>query len=929
MNKLTACLAGIAVTLTSAPGAFAQTGALELEEVIVTATKRETDLQKTSISIQTYSGEELKKTGKRRIDEIMSGVVGVTVQDGAVGSQFYMRGVDRGNGFGPPGGTPDTPTVGVLIDGIYQNRGETVRGGSLDVAQVEVMRGSQGTNLGAAALAGAVSLVTNKPAFDFQANGSLEAGNYNQTNLEGVLNVPFSDNQAIRFAYSTTKRDGYISSGAGESDLVNERLKYQWKPSDTLDVILTVSRNKIGGNGNQFGQLLTSGHWVTYNGQQFPNATGTPVNLYPYTTPPVTNPPTVPVPTGSCGAINLLPQFGTNNLNQVVFRGAPGTASAVRGCPGNYVAVNDQVWYFNRANPWSDGFPKDAYAVQAVRRTVVDSYSADITWDTGIGELTLSPSIQHTDFKSVETPDNAMSEHRVQSTQQFEARLASKPGSSDSWLDKLTWQGGFYYYLTDNPGTSRNRVFPGVNFIPGPTPGTTTSTAVNCALIPGSVIPNVSAGSYSANYCYNWQDSTKALFKSRSLYANATFSILETLRAITGVRYQKDYKRTASTVDGALQGDADGFIDNPLVRYDFDGKWNNTQYRVGLEYDLRQESMVYATFQTGYQPGGVAAMAGMGVYLVTSATPSASQILRQFTVGIKNRFFDNKLQLNFEGWHTRFLNRTATFEGVTQLVGDGSITTTGATGNCTNSLDPNGLYRVAITPTDACILTGANIVGTVANQLSKGVDMELTFLPFANDRLNLTLEYLDSHYEEAPRMTSSGALPAPTAAYLLSVASYTGGATAGSPQSAALAQRLVDQWNANYATYPGLVLAGSSKYSATYFYEHAFHIGNSTLTPRLSGNYRTKFWNSGGGGTATIGQLNASLNDSSIPLVPGVQRAYSKWDFLTTWQDSSGKFSVTGYMRNIGNKVTIQNASLTSVSLDPPRTFGLVLSANL
>ncbi|MGC3980606.1 MAG: TonB-dependent receptor [Steroidobacteraceae bacterium] len=898
MNRVLTYLSGATLALgglaASAQDSASVSSGLELEEIVVTATKRETDLQKTSISIQTYSGEELKKSGKRRIDDIMQGVVGVSVEDGAIGAAFYMRGVDRGSGYGPSGGAPQTPTVSVLIDGVYQNRGETVRGGSLDVSQVEVMRGSQGTTLGASALAGAVSLVTNKPIFDFQSSGTLEFGNYNLMNMEGVLNLPFSDNQAIRVAYSSNKRDGYISSGAGESDLMNARLKYRWKASDTLDLILTASRNKIGGNGNQFGQLLVSGHWEPYTGQG---------NVMPTA--------------GSCATAGTVPAFGTNPSNQVVFRGAPGTIASARGCPATYVAVNDNVWYFDRKNPWNDGFPRNAYSVQGVRETVIDSYQGDVNWNTGIGDVTISPSVQRAEFTSMEIPDGAMAEHRVQSTRQLEARIASKPDSG-----KLSWVSGLYYYYTDNVGTFRNRIFPGVTYTLPPAAGATVGTSGSQCALGGN------------RYCFTWQDQTHAILETKSAYANATFSVLDTFRVLGGLRYQTDYKRSASTADGALRGDANGFIDNPAVRYDFNARWNNTQYRVGVEYDVLPQSMVYATFQTGYQPGSVGGMAASPNFLVTTGAPSNALKLRQFTVGMKNRFFDNRLQANIEAWDTEFRDRTASYDGVTQLVGDGSIGTATVTGgtaiplcNNTNSGDPQGLFRVVITPTDACITPGSNITNTVADQVSKGVDLELSFLATANDRVNFNMEYLDSHYKTAPHRVGETSLPTPTASGILGVAVYAGGATNSTAQSAALAQRLVDTWNNTYGSYPNLSLAGSSEWSSTLSYEHIFHIKESTLTPRISAAYRSSYWNSSGGGGATVAQLNASLNDSSLPLVPGVQRSFTKWDALTTWQDPTGKFSVTGYVRNIGNKATIQNASLTSVSLDAPRTFGAVLSA--
>jgi len=152
------------------PQIFAQESAAEeftLEEITVTAQKRETNVQKTPIAIQTVSGEELMEEAKQRLDEIMQGVVGVSSQGSQVGTDFYMRGIGTGN-FGPPVGGLQQPAVAVMIDGVYQNRGEVVRGGTLDMQRVEIMRGTQSTTLGGSSLAGAVSLVSNNPVFKYE-----------------------------------------------------------------------------------------------------------------------------------------------------------------------------------------------------------------------------------------------------------------------------------------------------------------------------------------------------------------------------------------------------------------------------------------------------------------------------------------------------------------------------------------------------------------------------------------------------------------------------------------------------------------------------------------------------------------------------------------------------------------------------------------
>ena len=250
MRKFSLMAVASALVLASLSGtAAAQNKAAaasnELQEVIVTAERREVNLQKVSISIQVKDGDDLRKTGKKRIDAIMQGTVGIQAQDSQVGVTFFVRGVDSSGGMG------NVVAVPVIVDGVAQSRSESVRAGTLDLARAEIMRGPQSTTLGVNALAGAVSLVSNKPVFERVVSGNLTVGNYNLRQFEGVLNLPLTSNQALRFAFSKEQRDGYISSGAGDSDLTNARVKYRWQANDKADLLATVSHQNIGGNGVQ------------------------------------------------------------------------------------------------------------------------------------------------------------------------------------------------------------------------------------------------------------------------------------------------------------------------------------------------------------------------------------------------------------------------------------------------------------------------------------------------------------------------------------------------------------------------------------------------------------------------------------------------------------------------------------------------------
>ena len=392
-NGILASLLAVFIMATAVYAQESNTDEFTLEEITVTAQKRETDLQKTPVSIQAMSGDELAEEAKQRLDEIMQGVVGVSSQGSNVGTDFYMRGIGTGN-FGPPTGGLDQPAVAVMIDGVYQNRGEVVRGGTLDMARVEVMRGTQSTTLGGSSLAGAVSLVSNNPVFEYEGSGSLELGTYDLLSVQGTVNVPLSNNQALRFAYSTDKRDGYLSSGAGDSDLANARIKYRWQATEAIDIIATYNRQTLGGNGVDNFVLTMDGYWEGYN--------------------------------------------EANAANYNITMGYPKILGHVAG-----------VKYDERDNPWDDGYPADVWPNNPFRHTKIEQYSVNINWGLGIGTLTMTPSYQQAHFQSAEPPrgGNWRSEDRLQKTKQMDVQLASASDSSILWL------GGVYYYETRFSGS--------------------------------------------------------------------------------------------------------------------------------------------------------------------------------------------------------------------------------------------------------------------------------------------------------------------------------------------------------------------------------------------------------------------------------------------------------------------------------------------
>jgi iron complex outermembrane recepter protein len=845
MKRVWLCSASLALTVGSSLPSYAQTDSgLQLEEVVVTAEKREENLQKVPISIQVREGEDLRRTGKKRIDEIMQGTVGIQAQDSQVGVTFFVRGVDSG-GMGP--GTASA--VPIIIDGVAQSRSEAVRGGTLDLAQAEIMRGPQSTTLGANALAGAISLISAKPVFNYEARGSLEFGNFHKRATEGVLNIPFSDNQALRIAYSTDKRLGYISSGAGDSDLTNARLKYRWQPNADIDLTATFSSNNIGGNGVQQGVLLATGHWQPWD-------SGAPQMGY-------YSGPTFTPDTGSC-----VPQSGT-----------------VMGCPGIFYVVNDGIDFRHRSNPWNDGYPANRWPNEPFRDTTIDQGSIELNWNTSIGTITFLPAYQSAHFRSQEPPRGTgyMAEDQLQDTVTGDLRLASPSG------ERLTWSGGLYY----SHDKLHDALFANVDY-PGTAP-----------MGPG---PNCASGTI----CYSYDIRNYVINTSINAFAEARFSIMDSLRLIGGLRYNND-KSEASIVcypDGmggcaSLPGNAAGPLGSSFAASSDlvypPGKWSDTTFRAGAEWDVLPEAMLYGVYSTGYNPGTLDTMSGS----VTKKTT-----LEQVTVGLKSQWLDNRLQFNAELFNTKFHNRTV--EGtLNSYVNTNSTNCFGAAFGPTVDvqLGMSGGY---------CAIIGQNSA-QVKEFKSQGIDMDMTWVVTSNDRLNMTAEYLKSQYDTAPLVYGMDGNPVDVNAAIAAAATPLG----------LTQQQITDLQNATADNLNGLVghqLQNAPKFSATLDYQHQFDLpGGSKLTPRVAAVYKSKYWSFGGAPGANVTQI---LADSNNPNNLAWQQSYTKWDLYLGWDTADSKFNINGYVKNVQNKAILANYTDPYVSLEAPRTYGVTFSGH-
>lgn len=192
----------------AAPAAPADDGDT-LQEVIVTATKRETKLQDTPIAISAFSQDSLDRGQVKDITDLAKFVPGLAFAE--QGDQSAILLTLRGIGNDSAYTEVADPEVAMYVDGIYSPRAQGASVLMYDMERVEVDRGPQGTLFGRNATVGAVNLISAKPTLD-KEYGSAEvvAGSYARFGTRGMFNLPVTKDFALRFAFASEKHDGYV-----------------------------------------------------------------------------------------------------------------------------------------------------------------------------------------------------------------------------------------------------------------------------------------------------------------------------------------------------------------------------------------------------------------------------------------------------------------------------------------------------------------------------------------------------------------------------------------------------------------------------------------------------------------------------------------------------------------------------------------------
>ncbi|MBN1627168.1 MAG: TonB-dependent receptor [Deltaproteobacteria bacterium] len=223
-----------------------------LEEITVTAQKREENQQKVPMAMSVISADEINTLGKSNLDEILADIPNAVISKANDGLRISLRGIadDTQTNHGQ---SVSMPTVALNMDGVFSNRKDT-GSGLFDLERVEVLYGPQSTLYASNSPGGIVNVVTANPKLDrYEASGLLEYGNYNLLHTEGVLNAPVSKRFAVRAGFQTSVHDGYLSNGGMEDDSKSARLRLLYQANDKLSFVATGEIAK--GSSQQFASV--------------------------------------------------------------------------------------------------------------------------------------------------------------------------------------------------------------------------------------------------------------------------------------------------------------------------------------------------------------------------------------------------------------------------------------------------------------------------------------------------------------------------------------------------------------------------------------------------------------------------------------------------------------------------------------------------
>lgn len=247
-NALTFAVSIGAVAWSHTTAAQETTQQAGVADIVVTAEKRPSVIQKVAISVAVATPEMLQNAGVTNLNDLAKIAPGLSMSQTGNATMISIRGVSSRD-YNETG----DPAVAVSIDGMFIQRSTSLNTSFFDLDRVEVLRGPQGTLYGRNATGGAVNIISARPKKDFEASASASYGNYDSIHAEAMVNAPLGEGAILRVAAVHESNDGYTAIGGGkrgdDEGYWGVRSRLLLQPTDRLEVLLTgeyVKQSAVG-----------------------------------------------------------------------------------------------------------------------------------------------------------------------------------------------------------------------------------------------------------------------------------------------------------------------------------------------------------------------------------------------------------------------------------------------------------------------------------------------------------------------------------------------------------------------------------------------------------------------------------------------------------------------------------------------------------
>jgi outer membrane receptor protein involved in Fe transport len=604
-----------AFVLSIASGPVVHAEQMVIEEVIVTAQKREQSIQDVPISISAFDQQFLDDAGIDDVLELQFFVPGLTILNNQTPAQtnINIRGVGTaGNSLSMES------SVGLYIDGVYRSRQSSSIGDLVDVERVEVLKGPQGTLFGKNTASGALQILTVAPDLDSRDGFfEVQGGSENYRNFKGAISVPLIEGtSAIRISGSRTERDGYMENLTTGTDL-NDRDRYSLRGQFAFD------------NGEGFTARIIAD--------------------------------ISEIDEKCCAATNIFDGPGDTIAG---FLGAGGTLPPAGNLPGaSYLLplefMASAVGFSGTPVVLADRYDDDVVAqnIDPYAEIKETGLSAEFNWE--VSETMTLTSV--TAFRAYDADDfndadfNSLDILSLsggtteQDTFSQEFRIAGTYG------ERTNYVAGAYYFDQEidrqnllGLGTAANLLLTGglpTSFLVGGA-AACPLVGINDAVCNGPAFP---AGEFSENLSTQEQ-------KSWAVFAQADFDISEQLVLTAGIRYLDEEKDMNVTFNESIFSPVWAAFTplSPLVPNVDNETFGDTALTgtLKLSYFMTDQVMGYVSWGRGYKSGGTnidRISPATGAPLLFDAETSDS-----LEVGLKGDFFDKRLRINASAYQTDF-----------------------------------------------------------------------------------------------------------------------------------------------------------------------------------------------------------------------------------------------------------------------------------